>query len=210
MRKVSLSQIIEELGSGEPPVAKVVARALEVSRPEYNVMWHPLGFIHVKFVDARFANWRLHLWPLRGNPQKPFFEMHNHIFDLSSLVIAGKLENTTYAIDGDSQATHSIYEVRYTASGSTLARTQCPVRCRLDSRATKKAGQTYGIKRGTFHSTRRLGGNAAISFVTMSNTVSTPPLVLGQLRGDQRYEYVRRPVTKKELATVLDEISGST
>ncbi len=63
---------------------------------------HPLGFYAISLgSNNKNVNLRLHIWNGDLAPQNKNLMIHNHVFEMKSLVLAGKLTNVIYRIDKD-------------------------------------------------------------------------------------------------------------
>src|SRR5688572_2072239 len=85
--------------------------------------WHPLGFISCTLLAHGSKKVRLHYWPVNtARAQDAQCQIHDHIFDFSSWVMAGTVENIQYKKDNAGDI-YSLYETQYTGEVSILKRT---------------------------------------------------------------------------------------
>ena len=116
-----------------------------------SAQWHVLGFIHINLVSASRETLRLHLWR-HGLGREPLWRVHNHSYELTSLVVAGCLEDRRFNVVPDPNAPHQLYEVRYSENGSKRIKLGRRVRCTEVGRFERATDETYGIPLDSFHS----------------------------------------------------------
>lgn len=153
-------------------------------------LWHPLGFVSavVAKVDGSHTL-RLHYWPKSERRTKnPDWPIHTHSYSLSSLVLAGRVEDLQYELEAGSQ--YSVYEVRYFGGDSEIVRTNRTVSIGKTTTHVHSSGAQYRVERGVFHQSRVAFENSAVTLVALSENSSGPPLVLGTT-GGSRYPYDR-------------------
>jgi hypothetical protein len=153
-------------------------------------LWHPLGFVSTVVAKVEGSHTlRLHYWPKNDRRTKnPDWPIHTHSYHLSSLVLAGKIEDRQYELEAGSQ--YCVYEVRYIGGDSEILKTDrttsiAKVDCHFHSPGTQ-----YTVERGVFHQSRVAIEDTAVTLVAMSENSSDSPLVLGT-PGDIRYPYDR-------------------
>lgn len=120
---------------------------------------HPLGFNRIdvsEYVTDCDSSERfyLHIWR-PGARIDSLGLLHTHIFTITSIVLTGVLENTTYRVESSTdKATDSIgeYLVEYTNNNSVVHLRNVQL-VALD-RARYAEGRVYGVELGTPHETR--------------------------------------------------------
>ena len=168
-----------------------------------SAQWHVLGFIHINLVSASRETLRLHLWR-HGLGREPLWRVHNHSYELTSLVVAGCLEDRRFNVVPDPNAPHQLYEVRYSENGSKRIKLGRRVKCTEVGRFERATDETYGIPLDSFHSSLlTTDWPAAVTIVQTSRLTESPPRVVGTADGAQVYDYVTRAVD----AATLDEWS---
>jgi len=153
-------------------------------------LWHPLGFVStvVAKVDGSHTL-RLHYWPKNERRTKnPDWPIHTHSYSLSSLVLAGRVEDLQYELEAGLQ--YSVYEVRYFGGNSEILRTNRTASIAKIAAHVHSPGTQYRVERGVFHQSRVAYEDSAVTLVALSENSSEPPLVLGTT-GDTRYPYDR-------------------
>lgn len=179
----------------------------------FSANWHPLGFIHVKLpVSQSGASLRLHVWPEHTRSvQDPAWQVHDHVFALTSFVLVGALNNYEYSVDEtDVGPTGRIYEVSYDSLVSVLHASTRLVKHELRLLTTQECGSIYRIPRGIFHSTEVPIGQFASTIVLSDDVSAKPPLVVGDLNGGAEYRYVRelcdQSFLQRQLKTLLESL----
>ena len=84
---------------------------------------HPLGFFACRWPVGEEQTLRLHLWSNQFRwAQEPGWEIHDHVFSFTSLLLLGALRNRVYEIsDAPGAATqHYVYEVVYDGATSSM------------------------------------------------------------------------------------------
>jgi hypothetical protein len=167
-----------------------VAENIEQLSRECVPFWHPLGFVSavVAKVDGSHTL-RLHYWPKgQRRTKNPDWPIHTHSYSLSSLVLAGSVEDLQYELEAGSQ--YSVYEVRYFEGDSEIVRTDRTVSIVKATAHVHLSGIQYRVERGVFHQSRVALEDSAVTLVALSENTSSPPLVLGAT-GERRYPYDR-------------------
>lgn len=116
---------------------------------------HPLGFFVCKWSLGRGQTLRLHLWSKEFRwAQEPGWEIHDHVFSFSSLVLLGALRNRTFEISTSSSDAprYAVYEVSYTDMGSSMALSRPDVSLQINTNTIEEAGTTYRMNAGVLHS----------------------------------------------------------
>jgi len=171
--------------------------------------WHPLGFVVCTlFVDGPLKA-RLHVWPVDGaRSQGSSCQIHDHVFDLTSRVLLGCIENIEYANDPRG-GTHARYAVEYKNDVSILERTGDTVNLSLSRATLHEQGSQYRVAAGQLHQSRRAGLMPAVTALVTRDVSGNAPTVIGPLDGPVRHEYRRSVLTNSELEKVLTGILES-
>lgn len=122
--------------------------------PKLNPVWHPIGFILIKLEESSECVIRLHIWPaILKNPQSTNNPIHDHVYEIESTIMCGKIGCTNYQIehDSDDKSNLKLSTVTYTEDGSTLHQTDEHVLISKTNIRWYKEGETYHIERGKFH-----------------------------------------------------------
>ena len=169
-----------------------------------NARRHVLGFVEIGLLSTEEKTVRLHLWR-KGFASMPVWPVHDHCYALTSLVVAGRLQDRRYSVVPEPGAQRRLYEVRYGSNGSRRVRLGRRVRC-IERRCCERGpGETYRVPAGTFHSTvLPADGAAAVTIVQTGRTARERPRVVGAVDGEEVYEYITRRVD----GVMLDEWAG--
>lgn len=105
---------------------------------------HPLGFLACRWLLGNGRVLRLHLWSKEfGWAQEPGWEIHNHVFSFSSLILLGVLKNQVYEVNEITQpccGEHTVYEVSYNDSESRMTAIRRGTMLKLISNSTESVG----------------------------------------------------------------------
>jgi len=167
---------------------------------------HPLGFLACTLLDEGTRKFRLHYWPVEGGSQQsPECQIHDHLFEFRSWVLAGSVENIEYAESSEGQE-FSAYRTEYVGDRSTLTKTDRTLRLSELKRCTFSAGSSYAVPAGVLHETTRVGAEPAFTALVTTDVYTTAPLVLGPTNGLGHYVYVREVLDEKAVEAML--VSG--
>jgi hypothetical protein len=168
-----------------------VAENIEQLSKESTPLWHPLGFVSAVIAKVEDSHTlRLHYWPIGERRTKnPDWPIHTHSYSLSSLVLAGRVEDIQYEVESGLQA--SVYEVQYFEGGSEIVRTDRTVSIAKTTTHVHCSGEQYRVECGVFHQSRVALEGSAVTLVALSEIGTDLPLVLGAT-GESRYPYDRR------------------
>lgn len=141
---------------------------------------HPNGFVQLDLNAS--GTMRLHVWPETPLPaQKTHHPIHDHSFDMASVVLVGKLHNETfntysaYSLMGD-PAYIEHRGVRVAGNDTVLQSTKNRVRLTLPFTEIVLPGQSYNLSQKTLHNSVAYGLTATI--MTKFNLSSYGPRVM--------------------------------
>jgi hypothetical protein len=169
-------------------------------------MWHPLGFVFCKTSEEENKKIRIHIWPNNNDRmQNPSWLIHDHLFDLKSWVISGEIENTEYSIiDGIPNC--KFYDATYEGSKSILSETSRSVCIKTRSIELVKSGEIYRVPYGRLHKSISLSNLTSFTVCETIDKLNTPPRIVGEIDGHERYTYERSLVQENDLIDLLDKI----
>ena len=172
---------------------------------ESQPLWHPLGFVScIVREEGRTYTTRLHYWPkYERRTKSPNWPIHTHAYDLSSLILDGRIYDIQYKLVAGSG--YAIYSVEYFGESSTINYTNEKASIAKVTDGVHVAGEEYSIPIGSFHETRVPMDECAVSLVVLSNFSDRRPLVLGRGEG-QRYRYDRAAFDKTIFWTRMGEV----
>jgi hypothetical protein len=152
---------------------------------------HPLGFLVARIDGEAGTAIRLHIWSDYSDARQTGFEVHDHAFDLKSLVVVGEVKQTTYDAVEQSDGAFRIYSVRYGHQGSSLAATRRLVDLVPRQEVNVIEGQSYSLKAQVLHRLECVGQCAATIVLTLDR--GTSPLTIGPKDGPKELRSERLP-----------------
>jgi hypothetical protein len=168
---------------------------------------HPLGFFACILSSAPGTNLRLHFWPPDSRSQESGFEVHDHAYSLTSVVLRGALEHREYDVSFATPAPNSaVYEVEYSDAYSILKKTKLRSRTALNKSVKVVEGETYGIPSSVFHATHCVSPQGAISVVETRLAVGHVPRVLGPANGPDHMEFRRCVIPGTGVHTMIRDL----
>lgn len=180
-------QIISAVEEGDfGSVRATVAASLRqvVSRPdEFEAVWHPLGFMYIKLNKHQRKTLRLHIW-LKDSPKINLATsiIHNHIWNLISYVLCGKIINHNLELDYETSIpNYRIYEISYIDQVNMLYPTDSLVGYKIVNTSYHQVGNKYVIKAGDFHYTEPGGSDVTATIVVADTVTNVPPKSLGPI-----------------------------
>ena len=205
---MNIKLLNHEKWAAELDAGNINARELfqYVIKNDYKFVWHPLGFIMCKLSDEGTRKIRLHIWP--GNKRKiqnPAWLIHDHLFDLKSWVLVGKIQNQEFE-PLYSEPSKRIYFASYKGEKSVLERSDKTVSLVERKVEIIRAGQIYGISAGVFHKSSTVNDCTAITVCETIDKLNRKPMVIGENDGKEMYTYTRSMVTKEDLLNFIKEI----
>lgn len=146
-------------------------KTIEDQSAPYTFTKHPLGFLCLNFFVNEDKRLRIHFWDRSFKfQQHPFWPIHNHSFDFSSLVMSGCIQNKKYRITEagvDKNGCYK-YKVSYSANNSIL--TICErVYSRVYEVENISKGEIYSVGYDEFHRSRCLSEHAITLMATRIN-----------------------------------------
>lgn len=144
---------------------------------------HPLGFAHCKLIDGgrSSASVRLHYWERaameKGSAITPF---HDHVWQLTSGVIAGEIINNMIEITPDRQGKYTLETVQqdHKTGQDTVENEGHQVSFRVHSKRAYKSGDFYRIQPRRFHFSELGESERALSVVLSEPSVNGNPRTL--------------------------------
>ncbi|MFS2213732.1 hypothetical protein ACCD08_04420 [Telluria sp. Tellsp104] len=150
----------------------------EIFRPN----WHPLGFIHCKIAqNIDNDTFRLHVWPSdREATQPQEHKIHDHLFNIDSIVLVGAVENTEYEfVESDKFSDFRIIKVNYSPTGPLLYEDKKFGKLTKTKSEVINSGNSYHIARKTLHETSLKSLDTSITLVrTFSPSTYEPRVAL--------------------------------
>ena len=203
MELKSISDIKRSLEAGQLNARELIEACILAGK-EFRI--HPLGFVASSILVEKNFKARLHIWPSIGlHEQSVDCTIHDHVFDFTSWVLAGAVENIEYPdfkVGGDRLA----YSTTYSGIKSVLTKTNMKVELGRAVKKTISKGESYIVKSGCLHETRLAGESGAITLLITRETGKTNPMVIGADKGKYQYEFERRVIGLDELRDYLNGV----
>jgi hypothetical protein len=163
---------------------------------------HPLGFYYATEHISAEHTLRYHIWPegwVVPSSQKGS-EIHDHVFELNSLVLLGELIHETFSFTPQTGGVHEIMRVQYIDEGTKIKRSSEFGRLSRDNEEVFMSGMAYRLGRGVIHrATARATPAATLVLAASDEEGGEPRVVIG--RDDPSPEpYLRRRLEAAELA----------
>ncbi|MFQ3545803.1 hypothetical protein Q7A53_17120 [Halobacillus rhizosphaerae] len=168
--------------------------------------WHPLGFLHSKLGHAaEVGDIRLHVWlPNNRKTQEPPMPIHDHVFNINSFILLGKVTNHIYDLTSSLGDKRQLYRVEYNNEGSLLKPLDTVIRCKLKSSQLYNKGEFYEVNKDKFHQTFVEIEDFTVTLVlTTDKDPVKEPNILGPL-GQEEYFYKREKCEFPVIELFLD------
>ena len=120
-------------------------------QPEFH--YHPLGFVYARLAAEHGVAIRLHIWSDLARTQEPVWDIHDHIFSFSSLVLFGATRNECFEFRADSAGDVGEFRVDYNEEGSVLTSLGIVGTLHETGTALVGAGGLYTMPSGKLHRT---------------------------------------------------------
>jgi hypothetical protein len=158
---------------------------------------HPLGFFYLLDKLGERTACRVHVWPAEIT-DKPDNDRHQHSFDISSMILAGRLRSEVFTFTESSDGSEREFRVNYNGGRSELTPTGrsgfLERICMFDS----SAGSSYFLQSGVIHGVVVLE-RPCITVLTTTDR-GTPVFTYGSDVSEPTFE--RRLVSKAESAQI--------
>jgi hypothetical protein len=143
---------------------------------------HPLGFYAINLgSNHKNVNLRLHIWNGDLAPQNQNLMIHNHVFNMKSLVIIGQLTNVIYEINGDKNGTPCFtYNTSYNKTQSLLTKV-----CSKSYLSEKRchdvmSGEYYSLDKDLYHESILKDDNYTATLLRTELNETLNPIVISK------------------------------
>jgi len=205
IKDTTIKNFCEKLNRGEITSTSLLN---EIRESKLDFFWHPLGFVLGTYLSNNKEKIRIHIWPKEGSQQqKPYWNIHNHIFHLTSWVLEGEITNQEYRIINDEKSDKCIYKVNYQGNESCLFKTKRGISLEQEKKEIHGKGNVYKIGTDTFHHSIRTSINSALTVVLSIEEELKSPLVVGNKHAKQEYRYPRVKVNSSYLKNLINEFN---
>jgi hypothetical protein len=200
----TIEQLQRQLAHGQLAISELLSLRCQLRVP---FRLHPLGFLACTLLVEGARKFRLHYWPIASAVQQsPECQIHDHLFEFTSWVLAGSVENIEYGASSTGPE-YAAYQTEYARDQSTLIKTTRTLRLVEISRRTFSAGSSYVVPAGVLHETVRIGPDPACTVLVTNDVSTSPPLVVGPVDGRERYVYQRAVVDEATLEAFLKPVA---
>lgn len=171
-------------------------------------VWHPLGFIHTKLADVPDGGtYRLHLWSSEcRHVEEQGDKIHDHLFNVSSRVVAGEVDNIRYRFAVDES--EDCYEMRvdYRPDCIRLIETGVVGRLHVVQHERIKAPEKYFVPRGELHETVPAEDGLTLTVVYTSEPIDYKPRAIFRRAVPTHTERHRRFCDRELWQRLLGEV----
>lgn len=147
------------------------AHFLDKVRREFltSALVHPLGFFYLAVNVSASRSIRYHVWLDRASisEDQKAGEIHDHRYELNSLVLAGSLLHETFASSQKEGGGFSVFEIEYHESSSRAGTHRGDVDLTELSRNEHSTGEAYRLPPRTIHRAQPLTLPAATLVLTV-------------------------------------------
>ncbi|WP_148293170.1 hypothetical protein [Comamonas sp. B-9] len=166
---------------------------------------HPLGFFACRWSLDECRSLRIHLWSKQFDwAQEPGWEIHDHVFSFSSLVLLGELSNCIYGINETSSADrYSVFEVLYKDGESSMKNIRDDVELTMIEESVEKAVTLYSMEAGILHSSHLISEHALTVLATVDRGIvaDSPRVISAHRRSSVAFN--RSPTSDRQAADIL-------
>ena len=169
---------------------------------------HPLGFYAIKIgSNHKNVNLRLHIWNGDLSPQNKNLMIHNHVFDMKSLIIMGQLTNVIYEINGDKNGLPCYtYETSYTNTQSLLTKVNSKSYLSTKRSHDVMSGEYYSLERGLYHESIWRDDNYTATLLRTEAHEHLDPIVISKEDLGDQIAFDRTPVGSNVGINLIDEL----
>lgn len=157
--------------------AEILAALIGSPLATASIHRHPLGFLVAKAECGVGTALRLHFWSKKWKALQSGFEVHDHGFDLESLVITGHVQQTVYEAVDDRDGANRVYTVEYSGKASVLEASSRLVRLSIIREERFAEGQTYTLPARVLHQLECVADEAVT--LVLTHTQRELPVTLG-------------------------------
>ena len=175
-----------------------------------DVKLHPFGFFYAQETLTTEKTLRFHLWPNGWTVplQEQGRELHDHNYELSSVIISGTLRHETFATKPVIQDGYDVYLTSYTSGSSELARTNDVVTVEPDTNVSYSAGQMYRLSSGIVHRVTPQKTPAATIVLTAKTKDAVPARVLIKSGSGSSQGFSRSLLTAEDERRAREALNG--
>jgi hypothetical protein len=214
MNYVDLQREIHRLEAGlvSAWAADVLTEIVEGRRPVRAVR-HPLGFICLPVERTGEDGVCVHLWQTElAAAASTTSQVHSHSWDLDSYVLFGEVRNEIVeVVDEPVKPTHRVFEVRSRGDVDEICATPRLVRHATGTIEVNRAGESYTLRAGAFHTTVVRADQPAATVALGRGRAGGKDLTLGAIDGHThivRRQHCDETETIRAARTVADRATA--
>jgi len=165
---------------------------------------HPLGFLVIAEKIDSSLTLRYHVWPPGWSVPSDQIgsELHDHTYELNSLVIAGSIRQRTYRVTLDNSGNHNVFEVAYSDGSSTLVSTGQRARLETETDEVFVSGIAYRLLPGIPHYVEAIKRPCATIVLTVQSERPAAPTVFIPLDASAPGQFLRGLLNENEMEAV--------
>ena len=168
---------------------------------------HPLGFYVFnlgKTEDGVII--RLHIWDRTLQKQNSELEIHNHIFNMTSLILVGSLINENYEIKEVDRGRGFLYEVNYVENNSVLKKVKNNIFLKLTDSKKILTNEFYSLNESIFHNTFT-EENYVATILRTEISKNKSPLIYSKIDFNElNLEFERETIDNKKKENLLNHL----
>jgi hypothetical protein len=186
---------------------------LATKSDRFTAFRHPLGFLHAELTSLvseipAGLRVRMHVWTEGTSGDDELGLVHDHMWQLTSLVLIGQLADVTIRTFPDQQGSHDAIRVTYGEVNEFTHEGR--VRLQEVSRRLVTAGQIYRIPSRSIHETLIVQAPVATLLVTQDDSAnSAGPVVFSPHPAEPLGTAVRESVSPEEVSVLLRDVAAA-
>ena len=186
---MNYAELYREIGRGADSgmvYSWVIEELTEIAdgRRELKAVRHPLGFICLPVYRHGDDGICVHVWPADRPAIRPTTSaVHSHSWDLLSQVLYGRVRNEIIEVTEDADPAYRVFEVHSRGDLDEIRATPRLVRARTGAVETHRAGASYALLAGDFHTTEVPDGQEAATVALGRTSPGAWDLTLGAVGG---------------------------
>ncbi len=173
---------------------------------------HPLGFAYYTKNIGQLRTLRFHIWTteLTISDAQSAGDIHDHVFELNSTVVAGELRQETFQFSEATDGEYEIANVEYVGNRSIVQRSGRQGNLLIASDDIFDAGQAYRLPAQTIHRARPHKLPMATIVLACLQPAPPPPMVIIQRGRDIPSDFDRRLLIDPEKKSLLSTVNQLT
>jgi hypothetical protein len=191
-------------------VAAASSMVATLAGPDHQERWttHPLGFFHLAEEVGPGIRLRVHVWPQGWSvPDEQIGgEIHNHVFDLRSLVLFGSIRNEVFEAVENRDGEYRLLDVEYGPAISRVIPSGPAVRLEEAGYCVYTAGEVYNLRASVLHRSSAKATPAITLVLAACASVGEHPVVALAAGRQPPSAFQRRNLSSAELLLLLQAV----